>query len=57
MVNYRYDQASIERNHEAYAATGKVACSAPVRRLAAAMPAARRPRPALPSNSKASLDP
>jgi len=56
MVNYRYDQASIERNHEAYAATGKVACSTPVRRLAAAMPAPRS-RADNSSTSKASLDP
>ena len=34
MVNYRYDQGSIEKNHEAYANSGKVACSAAVRRLA-----------------------
>lgn len=45
MVNYRYDQASIERNHEAYAASGKVAASAAVRRLAAAT---RRPSEAKP---------
>lgn len=58
MVNYRYDPASIEKNHEAYAATGKVACAAGVRRLAAA--AASHPRRArIPTQpeSKASLDP
>lgn len=42
MVNYRYDPASIEKNHEAYAATGRVACSAAVRRLGAS--ASARPR-------------
>ena len=35
MVNYRYDQASIEKNHEGYANSGKVAASAAVRRLVA----------------------
>jgi malonyl-CoA decarboxylase len=46
MVNYRYDLASIERNHEAYAANGTVACSASVRRLAGARngPTRRRAR-------------
>jgi malonyl-CoA decarboxylase len=33
MVNYLYDLKSIERNHEAYANTGEVACSPAVRRL------------------------
>jgi malonyl-CoA decarboxylase len=41
MVNYGYDQASIEKNHEAYANDGKIACSAAVRRLATAE---KRPR-------------
>jgi malonyl-CoA decarboxylase len=54
MVNYRYDPASIEKNHEAYAATGKVACSAAVRRLAATMPASQHS--ATPSKRKASPD-
>ncbi|MCB1500087.1 MAG: malonyl-CoA decarboxylase family protein, partial [Bauldia sp.] len=52
MVNYRYDQASIERNHEAYAASGKVATSAAVRRLAAATPRVTETRPAQPSKKK-----
>ena len=33
MVNYLYDLGSIERNHEAFAASGEVIASAPVRRL------------------------
>ena len=36
MVNYLYDPAHIEKNHEAYANTGAVAASAAVRRLAKA---------------------
>jgi malonyl-CoA decarboxylase len=35
MVNYLYDPNSIERNHEAFANTGEIACSAAVRRLIA----------------------
>ena len=33
MVNYRYRQADIEANHEAYTGEGKVAVAASVRRL------------------------
>ncbi len=33
MVNYLYALDDIERNHEAYASTGEVACSSAVRRL------------------------
>ena len=33
MVNYLYDPAAIERNHEAYANAGEVAASAQVRRM------------------------
>jgi malonyl-CoA decarboxylase len=33
MVNYLYDLDAIERNHEAYAASGAVAASAAVKRL------------------------
>ena len=43
---------SIERNHEAYAASGKVATSAAVRRLAAATPRVTETRPAQPSKKK-----
>ena len=35
MVNYRYDQSSIEKNHEAYANDGRIVASPAVRRLAA----------------------
>ena len=34
MVNYLYDFASIERNHEAYANEGTMTCSSAIRRLA-----------------------
>ncbi|MEM7507963.1 MAG: malonyl-CoA decarboxylase [Pseudomonadota bacterium] len=33
MVNYLYDLPDIERNHEAYANEGEIACSAAIRRL------------------------
>ena len=33
MVNYLYALDDIERNHEAYASNGEVACSSAVRRL------------------------
>ncbi len=33
MVNYRYDLAEIERNHEAYAQDGTVAASRAIRSL------------------------
>ena len=33
MVNYLYDRETIEKNHEAYANSGTVICSTPVRRL------------------------
>ncbi len=33
MVNYRYDLKDIERNHEAFANSGTVAVSKPVRSL------------------------
>lgn len=38
MVNYLYDLGAIERNHEAYAASGEVICTAAVRRLAKRRP-------------------
>ncbi len=38
MVNYRYDLAEIERNHEAYAQDGTVAASRAVRSLLKAPP-------------------
>jgi malonyl-CoA decarboxylase len=34
MVNYLYKLSDIERNHEAYSAEGRIACSAAVRKLA-----------------------
>jgi malonyl-CoA decarboxylase len=34
MVNYRYDQFTIEENHEAYVNSGRIACSPAIRRLA-----------------------
>ena len=46
MVNYRYDQASIEKNHEAYAAAGKVACS-PRRAAACGIGTCGPPNPAV----------
>jgi malonyl-CoA decarboxylase len=60
MVNYGYDQASIERNHEAYANDGKIACSAAVRRLASAekrsrVVALRRPADPPRANKKDNL--
>ena len=57
MVNYRYDRASIEKNHEAYAATGTIACSSAVRRLAASTLPQSRPGTATPPNSKADTSP
>ena len=33
MVNYRYTLADIEKNHEAYTATGEIVASPAVRRL------------------------
>jgi malonyl-CoA decarboxylase len=38
MVNYLYDLAAIEKNHEAYAEAGEVVASAAVRRLARDLP-------------------
>ena len=48
MVNYLYDLAEIERNHEAYANQGAVVASSAVKKL---LPSARRARaaPALPA--------
>ena len=43
MVNYRYDLAEIERNHEAYANDGTVAASRSVRALLRAQPKTRAP--------------
>jgi malonyl-CoA decarboxylase len=40
LVNYRYDQAKIPANHEAYVATGKVIHSSAVKALLPALPAA-----------------
>ncbi len=34
MVNYLYKLSDIEKNHEAYSAEGRIACSPPVRKLA-----------------------
>ena len=39
MVNYLYDTAAIEANHEAYANERKVAAAAGIRKLARAVPA------------------
>ena len=48
MVNYLYDLAEIERNHEAFANQGAVATSSAVKKL---LPSARArtPAPALPA--------
>ncbi len=50
MVNYQYDLAEIERNHEAFANQGVVAASGPVKKLSPAVKA-RAPAPALPAPS------
>ncbi len=46
MVNYLYDPAYIEKNHEGYAEQGIVAASSAVTRLAPAKPARPQPEPA-----------
>lgn len=46
MVNYRYDLAEIEKNHEAYAAEGTVAASRAVRGLLRPAPKAKAALPA-----------
>ncbi|MCC7483629.1 MAG: malonyl-CoA decarboxylase [Burkholderiales bacterium] len=43
MVNYVYDPADVERNHEAYAKEGRVVASHSLRALARASPLSRRP--------------
>src|SRR5271166_4751716 len=48
MVNYLYDLAEIERNHEAFANQGAVAASSAVKKLAP-VAKARTPTPALPA--------
>ncbi|WP_417773781.1 malonyl-CoA decarboxylase [Stappia sp.] len=45
MVNYLYDLGEIERNHEAFAATGHVAASSGVSRLLKAVPEPRKQTP------------
>ncbi|ADZ71497.1 malonyl-CoA decarboxylase [Polymorphum gilvum] len=45
MVNYLYDLKYIEKNHEAFAATGAVAASSQVTKLARAIPETRQPVP------------
>jgi malonyl-CoA decarboxylase len=57
MVNYRYDQGSIEKNHEAYAAAGRIVSSAAIRRLAATRPVRGRSPIADDSTAKATLRP
>ena len=48
MVNYLYDLAEIERNHEAFANQGVVVASSAVKKLAP-VARARMPTPALPA--------
>jgi malonyl-CoA decarboxylase len=45
MVNYLYDLGEIERNHEAFAATGLVAASSSVSRLLKAVPEQKKQTP------------